>query len=76
MDELADFKTVMQRLRETLQERGNRRIYDSDLAVALRLPEGYIATLKYRNSIPYPKVLQFCKRLNIDPMTILFKNIP
>lgn len=73
MDELADFETIIDRIRSIIERVTMERAFNKDVAGVLGIDEIYISTLKRRGSVPYEKILQFCKRTGIDPMTLFFK---
>jgi len=74
---MIDFKTVMQRIREILTAKENRKkILDRELASMLRLDPQYFAVIKRRNKIPYEAIACFCKERQISMNWILMEQEP
>jgi phage repressor protein C with HTH and peptisase S24 domain len=45
-----------------------KKVFDKDVADALQIPHATFATMKKRNSIPYPEILEFCaiKKISVN----------
>jgi len=55
-----------------LTQKGNKKVFDKDVAALLRIPQQTFATMKKRNSVPFEEVLLFCKRTGRNPMDIFY----
>ena len=51
-----------------------KRVYDKDVAEMLEISQSQFATLKRRNSTPYPKILEFCKNKGICCKEVFFES--
>ncbi|MBL4730898.1 MAG: hypothetical protein JKY28_06010 [Sulfurimonas sp.] len=59
---MKDFKAILAYLKIYLAVNENDKIYDKDVAEALKIPQMNFATLKRRNSIPYEHIIVFSKK--------------
>lgn len=51
---------IVEIIKDTISiECGNRKIFDSDVAKALGVKQGFIATCKKRSVIPFEKLVEF-----------------
>ena len=73
MDEIVDVKTIIERMSDLLQRHSKERIFDKDVADALRMSYGTFQSRKSKKGFFFKEILQFCQRTGTDPMTIFFK---
>ena len=62
-------KEVIDKLKDVIAETlPGKKIFDKDVADALSIPHATFATMKKRNSIPYPEILEFCalKKISVN----------
>jgi len=64
---------IIVKLKEILiEEKGQKKIFDKDVAQELRIPQATFATMKKRNSIPYREILEFCALRKISVNWLFF----
>jgi phage repressor protein C with HTH and peptisase S24 domain len=64
---------VIEKLKDILAEsKIGGKIFDKDVANALGIPSATFATMKKRNSIPYPEILEFCAYKKISANWLFF----
>jgi len=64
---------VIEKLKDILAEsKIGGKIFDKDVANALGIPSATFATMKKRNSIPYPEILEFCASKKISANWLFF----
>lgn len=74
---MIDFLEVSERIRTILQGKyQKKKIYDRDIASALRLDPQYYAVIKKRKKIPYEAIAHFCQQDKISINWILFSQKP
>ncbi len=67
-----NFEKVMERMAVILEQQGNSKVYDKDIASALGMTSTQYSNAKSRNSIPYERIAAFCGRRKISINWILF----
>lgn len=68
-----DFLHIIERIKKILGTSSKKnKIYDRDVAQALKLDPQYFAVIKRRNKIPYESIAYFCNEANISINWILF----
>jgi len=50
----------------------DKKVYDKDVAEILNISQSQFATLKRRNSIPFIKILEFCKKESLCCNEVFF----
>ena len=74
---MIDFLEVSERLRTILYiQLKTNKIFDRDIANALKLDPQYYAVIKKRKKIPYEAIAQFCHHHKISINWILFNQKP
>lgn len=78
MDRLLE---IIEKIKDILaKDLGNKKVFDKDVASALKLSPAAFATMKNRGKIPYEEIIDFCvkKKISInwllygqDPSTVL-----
>ena len=72
-----DFKKVIELLKDILsKEIGNKKIFDQDVALSLRLDPSNFRKQKSRNVIPYPEIMSFLAKRNISINWFFFNQLP
>ena len=68
---------ILERIRSYLKDKENKEyIYDKDIGEYLKITPESLSRLKKNNSIPFQKIIDFCKREDISLDWILFgKNV-
>lgn len=52
---------IIEKLKDVISENfPDKKVFDKDVATALKIPQSTFATMKKRNSIPYEEILEFC----------------
>jgi len=52
---------IIEKLKDVISESiPGKKVFDKDVATALKIPQSTFATMKKRNSIPYEEILEFC----------------
>lgn len=52
---------IIEKLKDVISESfPDKKVFDKDVATALKIPQSTFATMKKRNSIPYEEILEFC----------------
>jgi hypothetical protein len=70
-----EFDEIIKRLRILLSRYNNiQKIYDKDVASALKLEAQYFAVMKKRKKIPFKEIAIFCNQNNISINWILFES--
>jgi len=67
---MRDFHKIIVVLKEYVVS--EKRVYDKDIAILLKISQSQFATLKCRNSTPYSHILEFCYKENICSNEIFF----
>jgi len=60
---------IIDKLKDVIAESlVGKKVFDKDVADALQIPHATFATMKKRNSIPYPEILEFCaiKKISVN----------
>ena len=71
------FQDMMARIEKSLeQEHNKQRIYNKDIAQALKLTPEYFAVIKKRGKIPYEAIAMFCYDRKISINWVLFGQEP
>jgi len=70
---MRDFHGVIQALKIYIADGRDIKVLDKDVANILGLTQMQFATLKRRNSTPYPNVLALCKHENLCCNEIFFE---
>jgi SOS-response transcriptional repressor LexA len=71
------FEEVIARLKDILStERGEKRMYDKDVAEVLGIDPAYFAVLKKRNRLPLEAIITFCAERAISINWLLFNQVP
>ena len=74
---MIDFLKVSERIRAILQSKLQKhKIYDRDIANALKLDPQYYAVIKKRKKIPYEAIALFCLNQEVSMNWILFNQKP
>ncbi len=73
---MIEISTIIAKLKTVLQEEYKKKIYDKDIATALDLSQANFATMKTRNKIPYPNILDFCAAKKISINWLLYGQDP
>lgn len=66
------FDEVMERIRDVISGEKDGKVMDRDVAKALSLTSGNLATLKSRNRLPFEAIADFCAIRSISINWILF----
>jgi len=69
---MRDFRAIIEFLKKYLAAQGMTKVYDKDVAAALKVSQAQFATLKRRNSIPYAHLLEFSKEQNLCCCELFF----
>ena len=69
---MRDFHAIVKGLKLYLANNKSAKVYDKDVALALKISQMNFATLKRRNSIPYENIIKFCKRENLCGSEIFY----
>lgn len=56
-------------------ECGDRKVFDSDVAKAIGVKQGFIATCKKRSVVPFEQLIEFASIKKIDLNYLLIGNI-
>ncbi len=71
------FNEIMHRIEKVIAvDTEKRRIYNKDIARALKLTPEYFAVIKKRGKIPYEAIADFCRDREISINWILFGQEP
>ena len=70
---MRDFHGVIKELKLYLADAKSTKVLDKDVANELGITQAQFATIKSRNSTPYPNVLEFCKREDICCVELFFE---
>jgi hypothetical protein len=74
---MIDFLEVSERIRTILRSTLKKeKIYDRDIAHALKLDPQYYAVIKKRKKIPYEAIALFCQYHKVSMNWILFSQPP
>lgn len=74
---MIDFLEVSERIRIILRSQLKKeKIYDRDIAHALKLDPQYYAVIKKRKRIPYEAIALFCHSHNVSINWVLFNQTP
>ena len=74
---MIDFLEVTERIRTILHSiLQKEKIYDRDIAHALKLDPQYYAVIKKRKKIPYESIALFCQHYKVSINWILFSQKP
>lgn len=57
---------VIEKLKDILASEGNRNVKTKDVAQALGIHPDTFNSMKFRNSIPYPQILNFLQKRKIN----------
>jgi len=66
---MIEFNDIIDKIKDIVSSnRIKGKIFDKDVATELGIPQATFATMKKRNSIPYPELLEYCakKKLSIN----------
>ena len=69
---MRDFRSVIKELKLYMAKDKESKVFDKDVAQALNIPQAKFATIKKRNSTPYPNIIQFCKKENLPCSKLFF----
>jgi len=69
---LRSFKEIIPLLKVRLKKREKQKVYDKDIAKLLSIEPSRFATLKKRDSTPYPELLRYCKEENLCSNELFF----
>lgn len=69
---MRDFKTIIKALKIYLADGKQAKVFDKDVAFALKITQAHFATIKKRNSIPYANLLEFCKIEELSCRDVFF----
>jgi len=70
---MKDFEAIIKELKLYLADKKSGKVLDKDVANELGITQSQFATIKSRNSTPYPNVLEFCKREDICCVELFFE---
>lgn len=70
---MRDFHNIIQELKVYLADGKEIKVLDKDVANALKVTQAQFATIKSRNSTPYPNILEFCKREELCCVELFFE---
>ncbi|MBE0490783.1 MAG: helix-turn-helix domain-containing protein [Sulfurospirillum sp.] len=72
-----DLKHIIDNIKDVLSiEVGARKVFDKDVADALKISKESLSHLKRRNSVPYEAIAYFCAKREISINWILFDQLP
>jgi len=71
-----NFNSVIEKIRIHMQQKENKKIYDSDIASALDISKEHFSRSKKTNNIPLKPIIEFCAKENIVINYILFDQTP
>lgn len=71
-NEFVTVEEMMERVKDIVCKAYKGKVFDKDVAIHLDIDHMRLATNKKRNTMPFKEVLVFCKRMNYDPMKLLF----
>ena len=71
-----NFNNVIEKIRIHMQQKENKKIYDSDIASALDISKEHFSRSKKSNNIPLKPIIEFCAKENIVINYILFDQNP
>ncbi len=71
-----DFNSAVEKIRAHMQQKQNKKIYDSDIAKALNISKEHFSRSKKSNNIPLKPIIEFCAKENIIINYILFNQYP
>ncbi len=63
------FTEIIEKLKDVISEHTvGKKVFDKDVAIALKIPQATFATMKQRDSIPYKEILEFCalKKISVN----------
>ena len=64
---------IIEKLKDVISESiPGKKVFDKDVANALKIPQSTFATMKKRNSIPYEEILEFCALRKISLNWLFF----
>jgi len=64
---------IIEKLKDVISESiPGIKVFDKDVATALKIPQSTFATMKKRNSIPYEEILEFCALRKISLNWLFF----
>ena len=70
---MAEILAILNKVKDILSaELGDRKVFDKDVAEALRINQLTLATMKNRSKIPYKEILEFCAKRKISINWLLF----
>jgi len=68
-----DFNQILKRIKEYIKQKENRKeVYDKDVSKLLGITVQSLSRMKKTNSIPFQKIVEFCKKEKISLDWILF----
>ena len=71
------FREVVESIKDIIsEERGNHRVFDKDVAEALGITQGQLATNINRNKAPLEVILDFCAKKAIAVNSLLYDQLP
>ena len=69
---MRDFKTIIKALKIYLADGKKVKVFDKDVAFALKISQAHFATIKKRNVTPYSNILEFCKVEGLSCRDVFF----
>ena len=69
---MRDFRTIIKVLKEYVSDGSLEKVYDKEIAALLDISQAQFATIKKRNTTPYPQIIRFCKEEGISCCDIFF----
>ncbi len=73
---MPDLKEILNRIKDILSnEIKDRKIFDKDVAQALKINQVTLATMKSRKKIPYKEILEFCALRKISINWLMFNQM-
>jgi len=71
------FREVVESIKDIIsEERGDQRVFDKDVAEALGITQGQLATNINRNKTPLEVILDFCASKTIAVNSLLYDQLP
>lgn len=72
----SDINAIIEKLREHLAKKYNKKIYNRDIAKELGITKEHLSRIKQQNKIPLEAIVNFCAKEKLLINYILFNQIP
>ncbi len=71
-----NFSSVIEKIRAHMQQKEDRKIFDSDIAASLEISKEHFSRSKKNNNIPLKPIVEYCAKENLVINYILFDQSP